>query len=308
MNKYFKSSIGLIVFYLCIKSAYAQMPWDEVKMGKGEVCIAMIYEHGVWNQYWEGNFLRKNDNIGTLTRQAGMVMVAAGLTERINLIAIVPYVATEASGGTQKGQSGLQDLNLSLKAELLKRRVGTGNITLLSNVSYATPMSQYLSDYAPFSIGFGAPELGLRGIAAYKLDNGLIFRSALAYLIRGQAEVERDYYYNNGSIYSQYMDVPNALNFHAAIGYWAMNNQLRLELTYMSLNCLSGDDIRPYNSGQPTNKTEVEQIGSWVQYYINGRKGLGVLAYYNQVIGGRNIGKNATLGIGITYQFQAFNH
>jgi len=308
MNNYIKSIIGLTVFSLCILTAQAQTPWDEIRMGKGEVCVALIYEHGTWNQYWEGDYLRKNGNIGTLTRQAGTLMVATGLTQKINFIATVPYAATEASGGTQKGQSGLQDLNLSLKAELLRKRIGGGNFSVLSNLSYATPMSNYLSDYAPFSIGSGTSEIGLRGIAAYRRDNGLVFRTALAYLKRGQSEVERDYYYNNGSVYSQYMNVPDALNFHATVGYWMMDNQLRLELSYMSLNCLSGDDIRPYNAGQPTNKVEVEQIGTWAQYYIKGRKGLGVLAYYNQVIGGRNMGKFSTLGLGLTYQFQAFNH
>lgn len=308
MNKYFKSILGIAVYGLIIHSVKAQMPWDEIKMAKGEVCASLVYEHASWNQYWEGSLLRKNENIGKLSRQTGALMVAAGITKKINLIAMLPYVATEASGGTQQGQAGLQDLSVSIKAELMRKRIGSGHFNLLSNVSYATPINKYLSDYAPFSIGSGAPELGLRGIAAYRTDKGLVFRTALAYLKRGQSKIERDYYYNKGSIYSQYMDVPDALNFHAALGYWLMENQLRLELSYIGVHCLTGDDIRPYNAGQPTNKVEVEQVGAWAQYYVNGRKGLGMLAYYNHVVGGRNMGKFSTLGLGLTYQFQLSNH
>jgi hypothetical protein len=103
------------------------------------------------------------------------------------------------------------------------------------------------------------------------------------------------------------MNVPNAVNFHGALAYWFLENKLRVEATFQSLNCLSGDDIRSYNAPQPTNKMEITQIGTWVQYYIKGEQGLGTLAYVNHTIAGRNMGKFTTLGLGITYQFQAFN-
>jgi hypothetical protein len=287
-------------------TSYAQTPWDEVMMGKGEICAALMYEHSSWNQYWEGTYLRSNANIGTFTRQTVMPMFAMGLTKKINIIASLPYISTDASGGTQVGQSGIQDLNISAKVDWLQKQVGTGRLLFLTNAHFSTPVGNYLSDYMPFSLGVGAPELGLRGIAGYKMDNGLIFRTALAYLWRGQSNVERDYYYENGSVYSSYMNVPNALNFHAAIGYWAFDNRLRMEATYMSLNCLTGDDIRSYNRPQPTNKTEVSQVGAWVQYFIKSDQGLGALAYFNQTLSGRNMGKATTLGVGLTYQFKVY--
>jgi hypothetical protein len=79
-----------------------------------------------------------------------------------------------------------------------------------------------------------------------------------------------------------------------------------MEATFMSLNCLTGDDIRSYNRPQPTNKMEVSQVGAWVQYFIKSDRGLGALAYFNQTVSGRNMGKAATFGIGLTYQFKAF--
>jgi alpha-acetolactate decarboxylase len=73
----------------------------------------------------------------------------------------------------------------------------------------------------------------------------------------------------------------------------------------MALKCVSGDDIREYNSPQPTNKMEVEQVGFMAQYYFKKVvKGLGVLGYYSQVIDGRNMGKSTTIGGGVTYQFK----
>ncbi|MDX5479103.1 MAG: transporter, partial [Cyclobacteriaceae bacterium] len=78
------------------------------------------------------------------------------------------------------------------------------------------------------------------------------------------------------------------------------------EATYMSFNCLSGDDIRAYNRPQPTNKMEVSQIGAWAQYYIKEDRGLGALAYVNQTLSGRNMGNATTIGIGLTYQFKVY--
>ncbi|WP_373494451.1 transporter [Aquiflexum sp.] len=306
MKKLLPIVLGLMVFGTPQFNTYGQTPWDEVMMEKGEICAALIYEHSSWNQYWEGSYLRGNANIGTFTRQMGMPMIAMGLTKNINIITILPYVGTQASGGTQVGQSGIQDLSVSVKVDWLQKQLGKGRLFFLTNTHFSTPIGNYLSDYMPFSIGVGAPELGIRGIGGYKMDNGLVFRGGLAYLWRGQSEIERDYYYQNGSVYSSFMNVPNAMNIHGAIGYWTLGNRLRMEATFMSLNCLTGDDIRAYNRPQPTNKMEVSQIGGWFQYYIKADRGLGGLLYFNQVISGRNMGKATTVGVGLTYQFKAF--
>lgn len=289
-----------------ILNSRAQTPWDEVMMGKGEICAAFMYEHASWDWYWEGSYLRQNANIGTFTRQMAMPMVAMGLTNKVNIIASLPYVQTAASGGTQVGQSGIQDLSVSAKVNWLNKQLGPGRLLLLTNTHFSTPVGRYLSDYMPFSIGFGAPEVGMRGIAGYRLDNGLIFRTGVAYLWRGQTEIERNYYYQNGSVYSQFMTVPNALNIQGAIGYWALENRLRIEATFATTNCLTGDDIRFYNRPQPTNKTEVTQVGGWLQYYIKADRGLGGLVYFNQTINGRNMGKATAIGLGLTYQFKAY--
>jgi hypothetical protein len=307
MKKIYGSLLLVTLLYFSqVLQVKAQLPWDEIMMGRGEICAALMYEHSSWNRYWEGSYLRENANIGTFTRQMGMPMIAMGLTKKINIITSLPYVSTKASGGTQVGQSGIQDLSISAKVDWLQKQLGPGRLLFLTNAHFSKPIGNYLSDYMPFSIGFGAPEFGLRGTGAFKMDNGLVFRAAFAYLWRGQSEIERDYYYQDGSVYSSFMNVPDALNIHAAIGYWAFDNRLRLEATYMSLNCLNGDDIRSYNRPQPTNKTEVSQVGAWAQYYINSERGLGALAYINQTISGRNMGKATTIGVGLTYQFKVY--
>ena len=306
-----KKILRLSLFTLLLfgaNSLLAQTPSDELLMKKYELCVAVMYDHGEWNQYWEGTYLRGNENIGTLTRTTATPMVAAGITDKLNLIVATPYVQTKSSGGQMAGAKGFQDISLALKYEILKKKLWKGNLALLGTVAFATPMTNYLSDYMPYSIGLGTNEFTLRGIVHYQLDKGMYVRAAGAYLWRGQTQAERDYYYNNGSYYTTYMDVPNAWNYNATLGTWLFDYKLRVEASYVALKSVSGDDIRAYNMPQPTNKMQMEQVGFFAQYYFKKAvKGLGVLAYYSQVIDGRNMGKSTNIGAGATYQFKVKN-
>lgn len=302
-----KKQLRSIVFMLCLLGAYtgqSQTPSDELLMKKYELCFAVTYDHGSWDQYWEGSYLRENANIGTFTRTTAMPMLAAGLTDKLNLIIAAPFVKTESTGGQLAGVKGFQDLNIALKYEVIKKQIGKGKLAVLATGAFATPMSNYLSDYMPYSLGLGTNEWTLRGILHYQFEKGMYVRATGAHLWRTQTEIERDYYYNNGSYYTTFMDVPNAWNYAATVGTWLFNYALRVEATFQSLKCVNGDDIRAYNTPQPTNKAEVEQVGAFAQYYFKKQvKGLGVLSYYGQTINGRNMGKSTNFGMGVTYQF-----
>lgn len=304
MKKYLLLSLFTLSLFGA-NTLLAQTPSDEIFMKKYELCVALAYDQGEWNQYWEGTYLRGNENIGTFTRSTVMPMVAAGITDKLNLYIATPYVKTKSTGGQLTGVEGFQDISLALKYEILKKKIGKSNLSLLGATAFSTPMSNYLSDYLPYSIGLGANEFTLRGILHYQLDKGMYVRAAGAHVWRGQTEVERDYYYNNGSYYTTYMDVPNAWNYNAALGTWLFDYALRVEANYMAFTSTSGDDIRAYNMPQPTNKMELEQVGVFAQYYFKKAvKGLGVLAYYAQVFEGRNVGKSTNIGVGATYQFK----
>lgn len=294
-------------FLLFAKSLIAQTPTDAIMMQQREFCFAGIYNYGSWNQYWEGSTLRKNETVHVLERTMLLPMVAIGIHNQVNLIVAAPYVKTESkepNGGKFAGAQGFQDISIALKSQFLNKQIGSGRLAFLNTISFSTPMTNYLSDYRPYSIGFGAYELGLRGILHYQLDKGPYARTSIAHLWRGQTEAERDYYYNNGSYYTALMDVPNAWNIQAVLGTWLLDYSLKVEANYTSLISTSGDDIRKYNAGQPTNKTESGQIGITAQFYFQKVKGLGVLAQFSETISGRNVGKTTLFGAGFTYQFK----
>lgn len=306
MKNHLQRTLLLAVLLSQAYVIWAQTPADDLMMKKQEICLAATYETGSWDHYWEGTLLRTNGNIGTFTKTATTPMIAYGITDKINFLVGVPYITTEATGGQLAGAKGLQDLGLAIKAQLLSTDLGPGKASIFGTVGYSFPVSNYLSDYMPFSIGLKTREAAVRGIAQYRLNMGLYVRGTAAYLWRGQSKVERDSYYNNGQFYSEWMDVPNAFNYSGTLGMWFFNNSLKIEANYVAVHCLSGDDIRIYNSPQPTNKMSFDQVGMFAHYFFKGKllKGFGLMAFYGDIIKGRNMGKAQSMGGGLNYQFK----
>ncbi|MCB0636235.1 MAG: transporter [Lewinella sp.] len=284
----------------------AQTPSDALMMEGGQACVLLQYSQGSFDQYWEGSLKRENQTIATVQRSTFLPMTAIGLTNRLNFFVGLPHVSTESSkpnGGRFAGVSGWQDLTLALKYQWLKRQTDRGELAGLATVGFSTPATNYLPDYMPYALGLGAPELSYRAILQYRFTNGPYLRGAAAYLWRGYSEAERTYYYNNGSYYTAWMDVPNAVTFEAVVGTWLLDNSLQLELNYLGSRSTSGDDIRAYNAAQPTNNIDIDRVGALAHYYLPWVPGLGLVAFHQRVINGRNTAAIHTTGLGVTYFF-----
>ncbi|WP_339628376.1 transporter [uncultured Maribacter sp.] len=296
----------LIVFLFTAVLSIGQTPTDALMMPPKNICILLSYDYGHFDRYWEGDNLRSNETIASVNRTTILPMAAVGIFDDLNFYIGLPYVKTKSSepnGGKFEGANDFQDFMVALKYKALEKSVGSGRLSLLTTVGYSTPATNYLSDYMPYSLGFGAPEFSLRGIAQYQLSNGFYVRGMASHLWRGYTEAERDYYYNNGSFYTSLMDVPNAWNFEGVLGKWFMNNALKLELNYTGLKSTSGDNIRAYNAAQPSNKVKFDRLGISLQYYPPSLNGLGVVGYYTNVVNGLNTAKISNVGLGLTYQF-----
>ncbi|MBK7872013.1 MAG: transporter [Saprospiraceae bacterium] len=281
----------------------AQTPTDAEMMGKGQICIAALYMHDTWNEYWEGTLKRDNQNVGTLTRQTVMPMFSLGLIKGLNVIVALPWVKTEASGGQVAGADGIQDFGIWIKATALDKTIGAGRLTLHGVAGFSTPASNYLSDYAPFSLGFGCTEGSLRSILQYQIGTGPYLRAQAGYHLRGHSTIERDYYYTTQGYYTDKVNMPNAITYGAVLGTKLFNKNLKIEVAYDGLNSLGGHDIRRQEVGFPSNKMIFTRIGAGLQYFFPNIKGLGILANGNYILTGRNVGQSTALTGGITYQF-----
>ena len=309
MHIKFKTLKNKIIIFLVLTALFqtailkAQTPSDALMMEKNELCIALIYQNDKWDEYWEGTLLRDNQNIGVLTRNTFMPMLAYGVTKKFNIITSLPYVETEASRGQMVGASGLQDFGIFIKYQPYELKKESGSLSTFISGGFSLPVSPYLSDYMPFSLGLGTQEFSLRGIIKYEHKSGIYLRGSYAYLHRTTTEAERDYYYADGSHYTTTMDVPSASTADLALGCWLLNKSIQLEAGYIQQSAFSGDDIRRQNAGQPTNKMDMTSGNARLRYFPNLIKGLSFMAGYSEVFSGRNIGKSTIISGGITYQF-----
>lgn len=303
MKKYLHiNALFLLTLLSCI-AAKAQTPTDAIMMTKGEICIAAIYSHDSWDEYWEGSLFRSNGNVGTLTRQSITPMATLGIGNSFNVIAAIPWVKTESSGGYIKGVSGIQDGGLWVKGEALDSEVGPGYLSLLGTAGLTVPLSNYSEDYGPYSLGLGCLDFSLTGILQYKLDMGLYLRGHSSYHLRGNSIIERDYYYDTHSVYSDEVNMPDAVTWGATMGIWLFDNSLKVEANYNGLNTLDGFDIRRQDSSFPSNKMIATGFGGGFQYYLPGLQGFSVIGSMNQVLTGRNVGKSTIYSGGIAYFF-----
>ena len=293
MNK--KLLLLWFIFMATFLKSKAQLPHDAIYMGKNIACLAVVGEQTSWNKYWENSLKRENLNIGTLTVRSVMPMVAVGLTKRLNVLVGVPYVKTEASAGNLLGQSGFQDMAIWVKYKLIPAKTGF-SLHAIGGVS--TPVSNYVPDFLPLSIGMGSKTATARLLANYKTKLGLYGSVSGSYIARGNVKVDRDSYFSNGQLYNtNEVVVPNASDAAFRLGW--LKKKWQAELNYELFSCLSGDYIRRNDMPYPTNKMSMKMAGAYIKFQP---KNIGFNARMNKVLNGQNVGQSTIYSLGFLYQ------
>ena len=290
-----------IVLLLCLtllvgQATYAQMPHDGIYMNKKLACGALIYGNASWTNYWENQLFRDNKNIGRLTTESVSAMLAYGITKKLNVIAVVPYVRTNASKGNLMGQKGLQDASLWFKA----KGYSAHGLTLHGVVGLSVPVSNYVPDFMPMSIGIGSKALITRGMISYDMPYHLYLNSSIAYQMRSNVRADRDGYLSGSRFYNTSdVAVPDAFDAAMRVGYLKKDNQLEVFVEHFS--CVGGDHIRRNDMPFMTNDMTMTSVGVYGKFQP---KALGVNAKVAYVVDGRNVGQTLSLSVGVLYQFK----
>lgn len=284
-------------------SAFCQTPSDLQFMPKGQICAGLTYSYNSWTEYWEGENLISNDNIGSVSRQQFIPGFSLGLLDRLNFIAMAPYVTSHASKGSLNGQSDFQDLSLHLKGKMVEFKIGPGQFNLAGTLGFSTPMSKYLVDFAPLNVGNGTTNLSYRQMFNYQLDKGFYIGAKANYTYRSNIKnIHRDFYYDQGNAYySNEVQVDDVFDWVVALGF--SNKQILAEIDFNSYNTLGGSDIRIWEPGFPTNNVDFNTLTARFDYYLTDHGGLNFTATGGYTLSGRNAGKAAFASIGINYQF-----
>lgn len=295
-----------IFFFSGVQAVSAQTPTDAFMMQKGQICIALPYQYESWNKYWEGTLFRDNQNLGTVSSQSIMPMFALGLHSRINVIASLPWIRREASAGTLRPESGIQDLSVWLKGILLTTKFGEkNNLDVIASLGFTTPVGGYYADYLPLSLGMGVNAFNSRLIVNYKHSSGLFASVFGGYDVRSNLELDRTNYFIDQHYQTNELYMPNVITAGVTIGYF--NELSKAELRYNIMNTDGGFDIRRNDMPFPSNNMDNGRVELLFQQRMPFYKPLGIMVFGGYTLSGRNVGKSTSFGAGIIYMTNLWN-
>jgi hypothetical protein len=291
---------GILMLLFC--QANAQTITDHLMMPKKDFCTGFLYSHEQWKDYWEGSLKRDNQNVGTVSTTQIMWVGNYGLSEKINLIAMLPYVKTAANGGTLAGQAGIQDLTLAIKYRLLKKEFTGGQFSVFGVGVFSTPLTNYSPDFLPLSIGMASTTVSGRLTAVYQLTQGWFVSASGGYVWRSNVTLDRPSYYTDGNIYfTNEVWMPNQFTSTYSIGY--QKSALQVELNLTQQNTMGGGDIRRQDMPFVSNRMNFLRIGALGMYYLPKPKNLAVRAHVAYAVDGLNVGQSISLMGGLLYTF-----
>jgi hypothetical protein len=292
--------MAVILCAVLWQNASAQTETDALMIPKHYFCAAGIYTHNNWDHYWEGTLKRENLNLGKYSSNVYAVGGNYGLSNRINLLFMIPYVKSNVSAGTLRGQSGVQDISLAVKWMAVKQEVGTGLLSVHTIVSGSIPVGNYQADYLPLSIGMQTKSIALRALVNYQTGRFFI-AGAGQYVRKDNATIDRDSYYTTSMHYTNQVAMPNATNFLISTGYRSLKFNAEAVLT--KVNTIGGFDITRNNMPFLSNNMDATLAGGVFKYMFQSIEGLELTAGGNYVLKGRNVGQNLSVFGGVYYVF-----
>ncbi len=298
--KLFKKLYPIIGICVLSLQAQAQTDIDAIMMEKGGFCVGPMYSYSSWKNYWEGTLKRDNLNLGNVTTQTYSIMGNYGITRKLNALFNVPYVQTNASAGTLHGMKGLQDLSLFLKWRPIQKRMGDGRLSIFAIGGFSIPLSNYVADFQPLSIGLHSKTASARVMADYQQGN-LFATGSATYVFRDNIKLDRTAYYTTEMHYTNEVNMPNGANYNFRVGYRTF--RLIAEAVLNQWNTLGGFDITRNNMPFPSNKMNATTIGANFKYVVPSLPQLSIVAGGNTTIAGRNMGQSKTIYGSLFYVF-----
>jgi hypothetical protein len=280
---------------------HAQTIDDGLMMPRRVLCTGFAYMHDRWSEYWEGPLQRANGNIGTITTESLGWMGTYGVTDRVNLIAMAPYVWTKASAGTLRGMEGLQDLTAAVKWNALRTGLTShGTLQAFLVASGSVPLTDYTPDYQPLSIGLGSRSASGRLTLNFQARAGWFVEGTGAYTFRDDVALDRPAYFDGERlVQSDRVAMPDVIDYTFRAGYW--KHGLYAPVSFSQRITLGGSDIRRQDMPFVSNRMESSRVDALAMYYLPRPKNVVVRLGASYTVSGRNVGQSTTFQAAVLY-------
>lgn len=280
--------------------ASAQTDIDALMMEKNAFCVGPMYSYSSWKNYWEGTLKRDNENLGTVSTQMLGVMGNYGLSRKVNLLFNAPWVKTKASAGTLHGLEGFQDLSLWVKWRAIRKNLGGGKFSVFGIGGVSFPMTNYVADFLPLSLGLRSTTGTARLMADYEYGKLFVTGSA-SYILRSNIKIDRTSYYTTEMHLTNEVEMPDACSFNFRAGYRSF--RWIAEAVVNNWTTLGGFDITRNNMPFPSNRMNATTVGVNIKYVIPPIPQLSIVAGGNTTVAGRNMGQASNVYGSFFYVF-----
>ena len=257
-----KKLAPVLVFVSLAVSARAQTLDDGIMVDRQTLFAGGLYGHESWDHYWEGTLNRENGNIGTVTTKPMSGTANYGLSDRLNVIAMVPYVWTSQPGRPPR-HPGLPGLDLAAKWSFLERPRRAGAMRTFSVVSAGIPLTDYNTELLPLSIGTSSTRLSWTRHGELAAGPGWFVDGSTAYTWRSDVELDRPYFFTDDEfVMSDEVDMPNVFDY-------VVQRRLHEEraddavFAFSQQRTLGGGDIRRQDMPFVSNRMNLSRAGAW---------------------------------------------
>ena len=279
----------------------AQTLEDAEMLQRHEIHASAMYGRDSWDQYWEGSLKRTNGNIGTVTTRTITSSIGLGVTDKLTVLASLPYVSTDASQGVLHGESGRQDLTLLAKYRIANPLIaGRARLKLLAVAGAGLPTADYTPDFLPMSIGLHSRSLIGRGAMHLQDRTGWFVDGYAERMWRSNVTLDRSTYFTDGQyIASNEVLMPDVADYRATIGF--QNAAWCIPIGLTEQRTLGGGDIRRQDMPFVSNRMDFTMGHAEVMYFLPRVNGLRVNLGAMHILSGRNVGQSTTIMTGLTY-------
>jgi hypothetical protein len=272
---------------------------DGSVMPKGTLSAGVFYSHDSWDQYWEGTLKRTNGNIGTLSTKSVTFVGGYSVTDRLSLMASLPYIWTHASQGVLHDMSGVQDLALAAKFRLLSTGPSAhGTFSAFVAGVAALPTSSYTPDFYPLSIGTAGRRAVGHLVLGFHSNSAWFANASASYMWCNNVRLNRSSYYTNGQLYlTNVVVMPNVVDYTLSAG--VDKGHWRVPITLVQQRTLGGGDIRRQDMPFVSNRMDFVKLDGGVMYALP--KNVSISLGAGRVLTGRNVGQSTTFTSGLVY-------
>jgi len=299
LNPTFKKYIlPLAMFLLPASFLRAQTDLDAIMMSKKNLCIGGTYMYSSWDHYWEGTFKRNNLNIGKMSSQMFGLMGTYGISRKLNVIFGAPYVTTHVTAGTLHDQHGIQDLSAWLKWMAVEQNVGKGVLSVYVLGGGSIPLTNYIADYLPLSIGLQSKTLSGRVMVDYQVGKFFATLSG-TYTWRSNIKIDRNSYYTTSLHLTNEVEMPDMTSVNFRTGY--RSERWIIEAVLANMTTRGGFDIRKNDMPFPSNRMNATMVGPHFKYNFKAVDGLSLEGGGSYTVAGRNVGQSTNFDAGVFY-------